>query len=68
MILGKNPFFMAFLSHFKLILVKINLHRGNPTHKCTKSFKLMALQNITVEEALPSKSASVTMKQTSHPV
>ena len=32
------------------------------------SFKLMALWNIRVEEALLSKGASVTVKQTSHPV
>ena len=32
------------------------------------NFKLMALWNIMVEEALLSKSASVTMKQTYHPV
>ena len=32
------------------------------------SFKLMALQNIMLEEALLSKSVSDTMKQTSHPV
>ena len=32
------------------------------------SFKLMALPNIRVNEALLSKGATVTMKQTSHPV
>ena len=32
------------------------------------NFKLMALWNIMVEEALLSKSVSVTMKQTYHPV
>ena len=33
-----------------------------PTYVPTKSFKLMALQNIRVDEALLSEGASVTMK------
>ena len=39
-----------------------------PMYIPTISFKLMALRNIKVEEALLSKVASVTIKQTSHPV
>ena len=39
-----------------------------PIYVPTTSFKLMVLQNIMVEEASLSKSVSVTMKQTSHPV
>ena len=39
-----------------------------PIYVTTTSFKLMALRNIMVEEALLFRSASVTMKQTSHPV
>ena len=39
-----------------------------PVYVPTTSFKLMALWNITVEESLLSKSASITMNQTSHPV
>ena len=39
-----------------------------PIYVPTTSFKLMVLQSIMVEEALLSKSVSVTMKQTSHPV
>ena len=39
-----------------------------PIYVPTKSFKLMALWNIMAEEALLSKSASVTMKETFHPV
>ena len=39
-----------------------------PIYVPPTSFKLMALQSIMVEEALLSRSASVTMKQTFHPV
>ena len=39
-----------------------------PIHVPTTSFKLIALQNIREEEALLSKGASVTMKETSHPI
>ena len=39
-----------------------------PVYVPTASFKLMSLRNIMVGEALLSKSASVTMKQTSNPV
>ena len=38
-----------------------------PIYVPTTSFKLMALWSIIVEEAFLSKSASVIMKQTSHP-
>ena len=37
-----------------------------PTYVPITSFKLMALRNTRVQEALLSKGASVTMKQTSH--
>ena len=39
-----------------------------PIYVSTTSFKLMTLRNIMVEEALLSRSVSVTLKQTSHPV
>ena len=39
-----------------------------PIHVSTTSFKLMALRNIMIEDALLYKSARVTMKQTSYPV
>ena len=39
-----------------------------PIYVPATSFKLMALRSIMVEEALLSKSASVTMKQTSHTI
>ena len=39
-----------------------------PIYALPTSFKLMALQNIILEEALLSKSVGDTMKQTSHPV
>ena len=39
-----------------------------PIYVPTTSFKLMALRNIMLEEVLLSKGASVTIKQTSHPV
>ena len=39
-----------------------------PIYVPTTNFKLMTLQNIRIKEALLSKGASVTMKQTSHPV
>ena len=39
-----------------------------PKYVPTTSFELMALRNISVEEALLSKGASVTVKQLSHPV
>ena len=45
------------------------VHWSGSAHICSyTSLKLMMLQNIKLEEALLSKGASVTMKQTLHPV